>query len=285
MSISVRLLVLTLLGAWAGLAAAAEKPQPGAVEPNDRVIRLFNGKDLAGLSTWLKQSGRDDPNKVFTVEDGAIRVSGEGQGYIATERAYKDYRLVVEYKWGKKTDGSGFVRNAGVLLHAVGPDGGAGGVWMTSIECQLAQGCEGDLIVIRGKNESGETLPATITCETELAADRKTRWKPGGTKTVYSGKQFWWSKHEPFFEEKLDTRGRHDVASPLGQWTRVECICRGGRITVKINGVAVNECFDAWPAAGKILLQNEGSEIYYRKFELHPLQSPIPNPQSLIPNP
>jgi hypothetical protein len=36
------------------------------------------------------------------------------------------------------------------LPGGVGPDGSAGGTWMTSIECQLAQGCEGDLIVIRG---------------------------------------------------------------------------------------------------------------------------------------
>ena len=62
------------------------------------------------------------------------------------------------------------------------------------------------------------------------------------------------------------------MASPLGQWTRVECICDGDRITIKINGVTVNECFDVWPSAGRILLQNEGNEIYYRKFELHPLR-------------
>ncbi len=255
-----------------GLATAGEFPGSDAISPGDRVIRLFNGKDLSGLYTWLKESGREDPKRVFTVQNGVLRVSGEGRGYLATERAYKDYHLVVEYQWGKATDGSGFVRNAGVLVHAIGPDGAAGGAWMTSIECQLAQGCEGDLIVIRGKDESGKIVPATITCETELAPDHKTRWKPGGTKTVYSGHQFWWSKHEPFFEEKLDTRGRNDVASPLGQWTRVECICRGNRLTVKINGVTVNEAFDVWPAAGKILLQNEGHEIYYRNFELPPLE-------------
>ena len=142
---------------------------------------------------------------------------------------------------------------------------------MTSIECQLAQGCEGDLIVIRGKDEEGKTIPATITSETVIASDGKTRWQKGGKKTVYSGRQFWWSKHQPSFKELLDTRGKDDVASPLGQWTRVECICSGDRITIKINGVAVNECFDTRPSAGKILLQNEGNEIYYRKFELHPL--------------
>ena len=70
----------------------------------------------------------------------------------------------------------------------------------------------------------------------------------------------------------LDTRGRDDVESPLGEWTRVECLCDGGRITVRVNGTTVNECHDVFPAAGKILLQCEGFELFVRKFELHPLK-------------
>lgn len=254
----------------ASAALAAEKASEEPAVPRE-AVRLFNGRDFSGFYTWLKGSGRDDPHKVYSIEDGAIRISGEGAGYLATEKAYKDYRLTLEYKWGKRTDGSKFVRNSGVLLHGIGPDGAAGGTWMTCLECQLAQGCEGDLIVIRGKDAAGKPVPATITCETELAADGKTRWKPGGKKTVYSGHQFWWSKHEPGFKELLDTRGKDDVASPVGQWTKVECVCRGSRVTIKINGVAVNECFDAYPAAGRILLQNEGNEIYFRNVELRPL--------------
>lgn len=272
MSARCQLLGTALAYLCASLAAAADPPRQKPLSPSDKVIRLFNGKDLTGWYTWLKESGRDDPKKVFTVDDGTIHVSGEGRGYLATEKPYKNYHLVVEYKWGQRTDGSGYVRNAGVLLHAIGPDGGRGGVWMTSIECQLAQGCEGDLIVIRGKDRGGKTLPATITSETVIAPDGRTRWKKGGKRTVYSGKQFWWSKHQAGFQEKLDTRGKHDVASPLGQWTRVDCICNEDRITIKINGVTVNHCFDTWPSAGKILLQNEGNEIYYRKLELHPLK-------------
>jgi|YNPMSStandDraft_1061717.scaffolds.fasta_scaffold30752_1 hypothetical protein len=266
----------------AGFTSAAESADPQAVMKQvleeavtpKEPIKLFNGKDLTGWYTWLKESGREDPKKVFSVVDGMIRISGEGAGYLATEKPYKDYHLSLEYRWGTKTDGSKYVRNSGVLLHAIGPDGGAGGVWMTSIECQLAQGCEGDLIVIRGKDSSGKVIPATITSETIIASDGKTRWRRGGTKTVYSGKQFWWSKHEPGFKELLDTRGKDDVASPLGQWTKVECICVGDRITVKINGHEVNECFDVFPSAGKILLQNEGNEIFFRNVELRPVAKP-----------
>jgi hypothetical protein len=270
------LCVLALGTARAGAQDAAGK-QP--ITPRGKPIELFNGKDFTGLYTFLK--GRDQrsigarrhqPDDVFRVEDGTIHISGEGAGYVATENEYRDYRLSVEYKWGKRNDGSGYVRNAGVLVHATGPDGSAGGAWMACLEVQLAQGCEGDLIVIRGKDEKGKVIPVDMTSEVRIAEDGKTRWQPGGKKVRYSGKQFWWSRHEPFFKEKLDTRGREDVASPLGQWTRVEVISAGDRVTVKINGVTVNEALDVWPSYGKILLQNEGNEIYYRNWKLLPLE-------------
>ena len=178
---------------------------------------------------------------------------------------------MVEYRWGKRTDGGKFVRNSGILLHATGPDGGAGGTWMSSIECQLAQGCVGDLIPIRGKDEVGIEIPVLFTSEIILGPDNRPRWKTGGTPKVFTGGQLWWSHHDPEFKELLDTRGRNDVESPLGEWTRVECLCDGGRITVRVNGTTVNECHDTFPRAGKILLQSEGFELFVRKFELHPL--------------
>jgi hypothetical protein len=232
-----------------------------------KVIRPFNGKNLDGFYTFQKDSGHKDPKDVYSVLDGMIHISGEGRGYLATEKAYRDYHLSIEYKWGKRNDSSGYVRNSGVLLHKINPDN----VWPTSIEVQLAQGCEGDFIVIRGKDENGKPEPATITSEVRIAADKKSRWQPGGQTLKYTGRQFWWSKHQVGFKEKVDTRGKDDVASELGEWTRVECICRGDRITIKVNGVTVNECFDVHPAVGRILLQNEGNEVYFRNFELRPL--------------
>jgi hypothetical protein len=124
---------------------------------------------------------------------------------------------------------------------------------------------------IRGKTDAGDPYPASITSMTKVAEDGRTRWLAEGQKTLYSGKQFWWSKHEPGFEEIIDTRGKDDVESPLGEWTRVECICAGKRITIIVNGTTVNECYDVFPSAGKILLESEGFEILFRKLELHPL--------------
>jgi hypothetical protein len=253
--------------ACVGPSFAADEP----VAPKEATT-LFNGKDLTGLTTWLKESKRDDPKKVFRVTDGQLHLTGEGFGYVATEKAYKDYRVVVEYKWGKKTDGGKYVRNSGLLINAVGPDGGANGTWMSCIECQLAQGCCGDLIVIRGKDEKGETVPVSITSDVEIGSDKRPRWKKGGTKTVFTNRQLWWNKHEAGFKELLDTYGKDDVESKLGDWTKVECVCEGATITVFVNGVQVNHAYDVNPAAGKILFQTEGFEVFVRKWEVHPLK-------------
>ena len=179
-----------------------------------KVIHPFNGKNLDGFYTFQKDSGHKDPNGVYSVADGTIHISGEGRGYLATEQSYRDYHLSIEYKWGKRTDGSGYVRNSGVLLHKINPDN----VWPTSIEVQLAQGCEGDLIVIRGKDANWQAGTGDHHQRSSRSPPtRKAAGKPGGQNLKYSGRQFWWSNHQVGFKEKVDTRGKDDVASELGR--------------------------------------------------------------------
>ena len=248
------------------LAADPEPIAPTAPAP------LFNGKDLDGLEVWLKESQRKDPKRVFRVTGGQLHLTGDGFGYAATEKAYRDYRVTVEYKWGKKTDGGKYVRNSGLLLNAVGPHGGANGTWMSCIECQLAQGCVGDLIVIRGKDDAGKAIPVSITSDVKLGPDKRPRWKAGGKKTVFTNRQLWWNQHDPDYKELLDTRGKNDVESPLGEWTKVECICAKDTIVVIVNGTTVNKAYDVTPSAGRILMQCEGFELFVRKFEIAPLR-------------
>src|SRR5207249_4611018 len=91
------LLATSLILALFSLAGA------DAVAPKE-VTPLFNGKDLTNFYTFLKGYGKNsDPKKVFSVVDGVIRVSGEVDGGLITEKDYENYRLVVQYKWGSKT--------------------------------------------------------------------------------------------------------------------------------------------------------------------------------------
>jgi len=112
----------------------------------------------------------------------------------------------------------------------------------------------------------------SLTSDVAIGPDKRPRYSAGGEKRTFTKGQLWWNKHEPFFKELIDTRGKDDVESPLGEWTRVECVCEGKTITVIVNGKTVNKCYDVYPSAGKILLQSEGFEMDFRKFELHPLR-------------
>ena len=65
---------------------------------------LFNGENLDGWYTFLKDKGKDnDPNQVFTVVNGMIRISGQEFGCITTDDEFENYRLTVKFKWGEKT--------------------------------------------------------------------------------------------------------------------------------------------------------------------------------------
>ena len=94
---------------------------------------------------------QEDPSRVFTVVDQidgqpAIRVSGEGFGGFITRDPYRDYHLIVEFRWGLTTWGirQNATRDSGVLLHCQGPEGNSradfNGPWMHSVEAQIIEG-------------------------------------------------------------------------------------------------------------------------------------------------
>ncbi|MBM3877700.1 MAG: hypothetical protein FJ386_13460 [Verrucomicrobia bacterium] len=43
------------------------------------------------------------------------------------------------------------------------------------------------------------------------------------------------------------------------------------------------KCCDVWPAAGWIVLESEGFEILFRRFELHPLARVQRKPLAVLP--
>jgi len=73
--------------------------------------------------------------------------------------------------------------------------------------------------------------------------------------------------------DKKGYRGREDVESPFGEWTRLEVIARGDSLQYFVNGVLVNEAFECKPSEGRLLLQTEAAEMIVRRYELHPLGS------------
>ena len=61
------------------------------------------------------------------------------------------------------------------------------------------------------------------------------------------------------------------MQSRLGEWTRIECVCRGDSITNYVNGKVVNSASGLALTKGKIQIQTEGAELLIRKIDLTPL--------------
>lgn len=65
----------------------------------------------------------------------------------------------------------------------------------------------------------------------------------------------------------------YDAEKPHGEWNVVEVLCEGDSITNIINGKVVNAGKKASESKGRILLQSEGAEVFFRNVELTPLGS------------
>ena len=261
--------------------AAADPSAPEPIAPRDGVVKLFNGKDLSGLYTWLKDSEYEDPRQVFTVEDGMLHISGDGLGGIITRDSYRDYHLVFEFKWGERTwhNRKDRTKDSGILIHCHGPDGAYGGIWPASLESQVIDGGCGDFIVVAPRGTGDEKTPLSITCEVTTDRDGEYVWHAGGERKTFESGRVNWFGRDPDWKDVLGFRGSRDVESPDGEWTRMDVVCKGGQVTNYVNGVKVNEGFDATPSAGKILIQTELAALWVRRWELWPLaQAPKPAP-------
>jgi len=260
------ILVVVASSARAGEVPSFAKDLP-EIKSGEPVLR-FNGKDLTGFYTYTHNHKLEDPLKVFTVQDGLLRVSGEDYGAVTTRDAYRDYHLVVEWKWGDETWGKrkNATRDSGILLHCVGPDGAASGHWMQSVECQIIEGGCGDFIMVKGEK------PVSLTCETRVGPDGKQLYYEKGGKSVTreGGRYNWWGR-DPAWKDQLGFRGVNDVEKPAGEWNRMEVICDGNTITNIVNGYVVNVGTKASQSEGKIQFQSEGAEIFFRKIEVRPL--------------
>ena len=242
-----------------------------AIAPTEP-IPLFNGRDLSGFYTFLETRGRDrDPNGVFTVQDGELRIAGDEWGCLTTKDEYRDYKIVAEYRWGDETFGKRAenARDNGILIHSTGADGGYSGIWMRSLECQIIEGGTGDLLILGdGSPEFALTVPA--------AAERHGKtpvYEEGGTPvTVNRGRINWWGR-DPEWKDAIGFRGLKDLEKPVGEWNLIECVARGDTVEVVLNGVVVNKAIHAKPAAGRIQIQNEGAEIFFRRIDLLPVMA------------
>jgi hypothetical protein len=203
-------------------------------------------------------------NKVFSVvmEDGksAIRISGENFGGISTQQEFTNYHLSLEFKWGKskwhpKRDAK---RDSGLLYHAVGPHAADWLFWMRSQEFQIQEGDCGDYW---GCGGAFADVPAK---------------KTEGNKFIYAaGSPLLTFRHN-------GPNGRNciknpDAEKPTGEWNTIDLYCFGDTSVHMVNGKVVMVLYnlrepegsgDKSLTKGKIQLQSEGAEVFYRNLEV-----------------
>ena len=254
---------LAFLAAMLCIAAPAAAQTPD----EDGWTPLFNGKDFEGWTiAWAQQPADDRPaSSVFTVETGMIHAyasqeagSPQQQASLLSDGDYRDYRLSLEYKGGplKFAPRPALVRDAGLLFHVYDHSMAD---WPHSVEAQIQEGDTGDLWAISSR-ASSTILPLT---------GRYMEPAGGGIPvTVGAYRDF--------------ERIRHGALNELPEWNTLEIVVRGDTATYIVNGFVNmrvtglqrwNPATESWARLdhGKIALQAEYAELFYRNIRIRPL--------------
>ncbi len=196
-----------------------------------KVADLFNGKDLTGWKCFLV----DDDAKmedVWSVKEGLLNCKGEPMGYLATKKKFKNFKLVVVWRWAPGAEPG----NSGVLLRISGKPM----MLPKCVEAQLKSGSAGDIWAFQGfKVDSDSTRFRTIS--NDKIGDFMGISKESG------------NEKEP------------------GEWNEYEITLDGGHLILEVNGKKVNECSGCDVVAGHIGLQSEGGAIQFKTVKLRPL--------------
>jgi hypothetical protein len=245
--------------------------------------KLFNGKNLSGWDTYLgpplDDAGKKiseipvglnkDPKNVFTVIDQegekVIRISGQDWGGIATRKEYSNFHLQLKFKWGTLTWGQkkNKKRDSGLLYFATGDNGADYGAWMRSQEFQIEEGNYGDYWGVAGGMQDIPSIKRS---------DSSYVYEATGTLNTFSA---------------TSPIGRHcvkqgDAEHASGEWNTLDLYCLADTSVHVINGKVMMVLYHSSQAdngkvfpltKGKIQIQSEGAEIFYKNIKLEPLNA------------
>lgn len=203
-----------------------------------KTVSLLNGRDLTG---WHMDVPDLDKNpggtKPFFVKNAMLEDLGKPGGHLITDKSFKNYRLVAEYRF------TGEPGNGGILVHASVPRR-LYGMFPQSIEVQLQSGDAGDFWCI------GEDI---VVPDMEKRRGPKDKWGVDGDKA----------------RRILNLTDGSE--KPVGEWNTIKIECRERTVKVWVNGDLVNEGHDATADHGQIAIQAEGSPMEFRRFDVSPL--------------
>lgn len=276
-------LLASLLVAGTSFAA-----QPGA--PNaDGWVDLFDPK-LSRWELWMgvpHESVRDlppntpttkdgrtgtplglanDPKHVFTLTtdqgEPVLRITGEIYGGLTTLAEFENYHLRLETKWGQKIWEPRLTRprDSGLLFHCTGEHGAFWNVWMSCLELQVQENDIGDLYLLAGTSVRVPSVPR----------EKVRAFNPVGELVAAGARP----------DSKSGMVARAENFERRGEWNSVELYTVADRAVFLVNGRVVNALIDAKVkrgadlvplTRGKLQLQSEAAEVFYRRVQLRPI--------------
>jgi hypothetical protein len=223
------------------------------------------GDGMKGTALGLN----NDPLKVFsTIEaDGEVnlKVGGEIYGGLTSKKEYENYHLKLEFRWGEKKwkPRLNKLRDNGILYHCIGEHGAFWNVWMQSQEFQIQEGDMGDYYGLAGSVNNIHAIMQEDSFYVYNASAEVIKLGSG------QGNKMYRCVREKNFEK------RH------GEWNTLELVCLNGKSYHIVNGELVmildkaeskTENGFSPVTRGKIQLQSEGAEAYYRRVKIKELQ-------------
>lgn len=238
--------------------------------PHTSVDIDWDGKSDDGITGKPLGLGRNERG-IFTVimEEGepVLRVSGEIYAALTTTEEFENYHFRLEFRWGERkwAPRLSAKRDSGVLYHAAGSHGAFWNVFMQSLELQIQEDDCGSFYQVGG-------MLAMIPVDPVL------RMGPG-------------QKLKPMFNPDAELRefapGKNGVVlhgasseKPNGEWNTIELLTVGDRAIHIVNGKVVMGLSQLRQQKedgviplkrGRIQIQSEGAELFYRQIAIRPL--------------
>lgn len=207
--------------------------------------------------------GYNDAKGVFKSEmlDGerVLHVSGEIYGGLTTKLEYGNYHLQLKYKWGTKkwTPRLKLPKDCGIMYHLTGTNEDAlYGAFMMGLECQICERSSGELFLVFNKGRSLRPLA-------DVRIGDKNKFDVNAPLKTIGG-----------YVKMGSVMTSDNFESDSTQWTTIDLYTVGNSAIYMVNGHVVNALTNAGIqiadksitplTKGKIQLQSEGAEVYYK---------------------
>ena len=210
-----------------------------------------------------------DERKVFTTTivngEPVLHVTGEIYGSVHTKQEFENYHLVVQFKWGTQKWPPRLTEplDTGILYHVIGEHGvDYWKAWALSQEFQIMEHNTGDWWTIAGSQ-------IDIRCA-KVGSEEVPVYNPKAPLISYG----------PGGAGITCMRGK-DAEKPNGEWNTLELITFGDKSLHIVNGQVVMALSNSRYTKdgkvipltkGKILLQSEAGEAFFKGVKIKPIK-------------